>query len=294
VDRSGNVTPITGAQHRSRFAARVAPDGRRLAYSELYINKDIWLFDPIRGTEDRLTYEGQNAFPTMSATGSHLAFRSDRSGPLRIYLSNEPNWRETSAITEGPLDTPSSWTPDGKELAFTRAGDIHTVSASAPHTITPLVNTAADERFPEFSPDGKWLAYTSNESGRFELYVQPYGEPGRRVTLTSAGAQEPAWSKNSNEIFYIINARMMSVRYRVSGTEFIPEKPVSLFPAINLVQGGGASVRTVYDVSPEGRFLMIQSIPEIAAERNQRIFTSTLRFIFNWTDEVQRMISAAK
>jgi eukaryotic-like serine/threonine-protein kinase len=229
----------------------------------------------------------------MSAMGSLIAFRSDRSGPPRIYLSNENNLRETSAVTEGPLDTPSSWTPDGK-VAFTRAGDVFTVSASEPHTVQPLLNTTADERFPEFSPDGKWLAYTSNESGRFELYVQPYGGPGRRVTLTSSGATEPAWSKNSDEIFYINNGRMMSVRYKISGAEFVPEKPVILFDVINLVQGGGATVRTVYDVSPDGRFLMIQSIPEVAVERNQKIFPSTLRFIFNWTDEVEKMISAAK
>jgi len=294
VDRSGRSTPITGAQPRSRFAARVAPDGRRIAFSELYINKDIWLFDPMRGTEDRASYEGQNAFPTMSASGSLVAFRSDRTGPLRIYLGNEHNFREASPITEGPLDTPSSWTLDGKELAFTRAGNVYTVSATEPHTVQPLLNTAADERFPEFSPDGKWLAYTSNESGRFELYVQPYGGQGRRVTLTSSGAQEPAWSRNSDEIFFINGGRMMSVRYTVSGSEFIPGKPAVLFDLIPLVQGGGATVRTVYDVSPDGRFLMIQSVPEVAVERNLRIFPSTLRFVFNWTDAVEQMISAAK
>jgi len=294
VDRSGRVTPITGAQPRSRFAARVAPDGRRIAFSELYVNKDIWLFDPMRGTEDRASYEGQNAFPTMSATGSLMAFRSDRSGPLRIYLSNENNLRTASAITEGPLDTPSSWTPNGNELAFTRDGNIYAVSASEPHTVRPLLDTAADERYPEVSPNGKWLAYTSNESGRYELYVQPYDGSGRRVTLTSSGAQEPAWSKNSDEIFYLNQGRIFSVRYKVSGAEFVPEKPAVLFDLIPLVQGGGATVRTVYDVSPDGRFLMIQSVPEAAAERNQKVFPSTLRFIFNWTDEVERMIAAAK
>jgi Tol biopolymer transport system component len=248
----------------------------------------------MRGTEDRASYEGQNAYPTMSATGSLMAFRSDRSGPLRVYLSKDNNFRETPAITEGPLDTPSSWTPDGKELTFTRAGNIYAVSASEPHTVRPLLDTAADERFPEVSSDGKWLAYTSNESGRYELYVQPYDGSGRRVTLTSSGAQEPAWSKNSAEIFYIDSGRMMSVRYKISGAEFAPEKPAVLFDLIPLVQGGGATVRTVYDVSPDGRFLMIQSVPEVAAERNQKVFPSTLRFIFNWTDEVERMIASAK
>ena len=88
-----------------------------------------------------------------------------------------------------------------------------------PNKVRPVIATAADERFPEISPDGKWLAYTSNESGRAELYVQPYPGPGSRVTVTSTGAEEVAWSKNSNELFYSIGNRMMAVRYKISGAE---------------------------------------------------------------------------
>ena len=119
-DRKGNATPVPGMRNMFRFGARVLPDGVRIASSELYVNKDIWIFDSARGTEDRATYEGQNAFPIFSPTGSHFAFRSDRAGPQQIFLSDGVNRREVKRLTSGPFDVPSSWTPDGKELLFTR------------------------------------------------------------------------------------------------------------------------------------------------------------------------------
>jgi hypothetical protein len=110
------------------------------------------------------------------------------------------------------------------------------------------------------------------------------------VTVTSEGAFEPAWSRESNELFYRIGTRMMSVRFSIAGNEFVPEKPVLLFdlPAA----GGGADVRSQYDTAPGGRFLMIQPLPDQAEERNQRIFPSTLRIVLNWTGDVQRLLSA--
>jgi hypothetical protein len=297
VDRQGNATPV-GAKPTSLYGARVSADGTRIAYSEYHVAKDIWVFDTVRGTIDRQTYEGQNMFPIWAPDDSRLAFRSDRSGPIGVFLTEGLNSRLASALTPGPLDTPGSWTPDGRELAFGRGfplggsanSDILVVSVDRPQDARPLLNTASNERYPEFSPDGKWLAYCSDETGRFELYVQPYPGPGRRVTVTSEGAFEPAWSRESNELFYRIGTRMMSVRFSIAGNEFVPEKPVLLFdlPAA----GGGADVRSQYDTAPGGRFLMIQPLPDQAEERNQRIFPSTLRIVLNWTGDVQRLLSA--
>jgi serine/threonine-protein kinase len=301
ADHKGQLTPITGTRPKLHFAARVSPDGKRIAFSELHLNKDIWVFDPIRGTEDRATFEGQNAFPIYSPDGSAMAFRSDRAAPLQIYLSKGSGTREVVELTTGPLDVPSSWTPDGKELAFTRGfsatggnTDIYVVSVDQPHNARALIATAANESFPEFSPDGKWLAYCSNETGRSELYVQPYPGPGGRVTITSTGnATEPAWSKNSNELFYRMGSALMSVRFsvrsKVSGTEFVPEKPVMLFQQPFL--GAGTSVRATYDVAPDGRFLLNQSIPETIGDRNRKIFPSMLRLILNWTEETERLLA---
>jgi serine/threonine-protein kinase len=296
ADRSGKVTPIAGPKPRFRFAARVLPDGKRLAFSELHLNKDIWIFDPDRGTEDRGTFEGQNAFPIWSPDGSRMAFRSDRAGPLGIYVTTGIGSREAIQLTPGPLDVPSSWTADGKQLAFTRGfsatggnTDIYIVEVDQPKNIRPLVSTEAVESFPEFSPDGKWLAYTSTESGQPTLYVQPYPGPGSRVTVTSEGSPaEPAWSKNSSELFYRAGQRFLSVRYKVSGTDFVPEKPVLLFQQPVLING--TTVRAAYDIGPDGRFLLNQAVPEAAQERILRIFPNTLRLVFNWFDAAERLL----
>jgi serine/threonine-protein kinase len=299
VDRTGKVTPVEGMKPMFRFGARVSPDGKRIASSELYVNKDIWIFDPARGIEDRATYEGQNAFPIWSPDGSRMAFRSDRASPLQIYLTSA-NSREAKLLTQGPFDVPSTWSADGKELVFTRGfnvsggnTDIYAIAVDEPNKEPrPVVATMADERFPEISPDGKWLAYVSNETGRAELYVQSYPESGRRVTITSEGAQEAAWSRNSPELFYRIGNRMMSVRFKVNGADFVPEKPVMLFQQGSL--GGGTTVRATFDVAPDGRFLLNQTVPEQGDERARKISPSYLRFVINWTQDTRRLLSTPR
>jgi Tol biopolymer transport system component len=303
-DRKGSPTPLTGMRPMFRFGPRVLPDGAKVAFSELYINKDIWFVDTARGTEDRATFEGQNAFPIHAPTGSRFAFRSDRNGPQQIFLNDGVNLREAKQLTSGPFDVPSSWTPDGKELFFTRGytslggnTDIYAVSIDQPDKPRPVVATPADERSPEISPDGKWLAYTSNDSGNSEIYVQPYPGPGPRVTVTTGGAVTPAWSKNSNELFYIGPGgpgkppAMNAVPFTVSGTSFVPGKPVVLFNQDAL--GGGTTVRASYDVSRDGRFLMNQAIPEAAQARAGRINPGTLRFLLNWTQGIQQLLNSS-
>jgi serine/threonine-protein kinase len=299
-DRKGVATPIAGMRSMYRFGARVLPDDVRIASSEVYENKDIWLFDASRGIEDRATFEGQNAFPIWAADGIRFAFRSDRAGPQQIYIGSVNDIRNVKPLTSGPFDVPSSWTPDGKELVFTRGvsalggnTDIYSVSIDAPDKVRTIVATSADERFPELSPDGKWLAYVSDEAETSALYVQPYPGPGPRVTAATR-AQEPAWSKNSNELFYRGPAEqgqppaLMSLPYTVANGSFVPGTPVALFRQTTL--GGGTTVRATYDVSRNGRFLFNQGIPEVAAERVQKIYPSSLRFIMNWTQEVQRLL----
>ena len=296
-DRKGNLTPVQGVRPKFRFGARVLPDGVRIASSELYVEKDIWIFDSARGIEDRATFEGQNAFPIFSPTGTHFAFRSDRSGPQQIYLSDGINLREVKRLTEGPFDVPSSWTPDGKELLFTRGysqlggnTDIYAVRVDQPDKPRPVLATAADERTPELSPDGNWLAYASGETGRLEVYVQPYPGPGPRITITNGGAVDPAWSKNTSELFYRMGGgQMMALPFTVTDGTFVPGKPIPLFQQGAL--GGGTTVRATYDVAPDGRFLFNQVMTEAAQERNRKIFPSSLRFVVNWTEEVRQLLA---
>jgi Tol biopolymer transport system component len=186
-------------------------------------------------------------------------------------------------------------------LAFVR-GDPETGSSGYRIWVVPidqpkkarmLLNTRFNETHPEFSPDGHWIAYLSDESGRREIYVQPYPGPGRRTLVSSELAGDPAWSKDSNELFYLAftgqtqTQTMMSVHFKVSGNEFLPEKPVVLFEGRSQL---GAITRQ-FDVTSDGRFLMIQRLAEDLVERNKKIFPSTLRIVLNWTAELDRLLA---
>jgi Tol biopolymer transport system component len=143
-----------------------------------------------------------------------------------------------------------------------------------------------DEHSPEFSPDGHWLAYCSNKSNRSELYVQAHPVPGRPVLVSTEGATEPAWSRNGNELFYRNGRKMMSVRFKVEGTSFLPEKPVLLFEG----DFQTAQPRS-YDVAADGRFLMVRIIPDTENTWNRTVNPSTLRIVLNWNDELRRLMS---
>src|SRR5262249_10627247 len=130
-----------------------------------------------------------------------------------------------------------------------------------------LLNTRFAESNPEFSPDGHWLAYSSDESSSMQVYVQPYPGPGKRVQVSSNGGTEPAWSKDGKELFFRNGDKMLSVRFKAEGTGFLPEKPELLFEK----QFGGAAVRS-YDVTADGRFLVRQAIPNQTEERNKKVF----------------------
>ena len=270
------------------------PDGSAVVFI-------IWIFDSARGTEDRATFEGQNAFPIWAPNGTRFAFRSDRAGPQQIFLSDVANPQNVTRLTSGPFDVPSAWTPDGKELLFTRGfsslggnTDIYAVSVGQPDKPWPILATPADERYPELSPDGKWLAYTSNESGQDLLYVRPYPGPGPRVTITSGFATNPAWSKKTKELFFhtgVNGNQMMAVPFTVSGGSFAPGKPVPLFRHPSL--GSGTTVRQSYDVSADGRFLLDLYLDKAADdERNRKMFPTPLRVVLNWTQEVSRLLAA--
>jgi len=295
VDRHGKVTPL-GYKPVAFSPSRVSSDGRRVAFTECCQGtEDIWVFDTVRQLLERQISEGQSFRPIWSPDGSRIAFRSNRDGPTRIYVKDVDSPGLTP-ITPGPHDEPGSWTPDGKEFAFVHGEfakgalsyDIYVVSLASPNKPRPVVNNAAAESYPEFSPDGRWLAYGSDETGRHEVFVQPYPGPGKRVQISTEGGLEPAWSRDGKELFYRdLGRNMMSVRFAASNSGFVPEKPMVLF-AWNFQAG---AVARVYDVAPDGRFLAMQLIPDLAAESNKRLFSSSIRIILNWDQELKRLVS---
>ncbi len=292
VTRNGKISSATNKPLQLFNFVRLSPNGKRIIFSEYYVNKDLWVFDPAIETLERQTDQGQNFNPVWSPDGSRIAFRSDRLGPSAIFMKD----LNTSSIVQltpgGALDNTGSWTPDGKSLVFgsrdpkANLYNIYVVDVDQPKTVRPVVKDQFNEGSPEFSPDGRWLAYISNRSNRGELYVQAYPGPGKPVLVSTDGAAEPAWSLNSKELFYRNGPKMMSAGYRIEGSEFVPQKPVLLFEG----EFSTANPRS-YDVSTDGRFLMIQSLPDIENKRNKAIFPSTLRIVLNWNEELRRLMS---
>jgi serine/threonine-protein kinase len=292
VDRAGRASPAAAKPLSVYNFARISPDGRRLIFSEYYINKDLWIFDTATETLDRQTTQGQNFNPVWSPDGSRIAFRSDRTGPTAIYMKDLGTSKVVQLTPGAAYDNTGSWTPDGKALAFTRLDpqtnhiNIDIVSVDQPDTVQPILKDQFDELYPEFSPDGHWLAYCSTKSNRSELYVQAYPGPGQPVPVSTDGATEPAWSRDNKELFYRSGKKMMSVRFKVEGDRFIPEKPVMLFSG-----DYATALPRSYDVASDGRFLMVRILPDTDNKWSKAVYPSTLRIVLHWTDELQRLMS---
>jgi serine/threonine-protein kinase len=292
VERTGKAVPVTAKPLAVFNFVRLSPDGKRVIFSEYHVKKDFWVFDLATETVDRQPTQGQNFNPVWSPDGDRIAFRSDRAGPTAIYVQDLNTSNVVQLTPGGFFENTGTWTPDGKELAFARRdpqtnrSGIYRVSVDQPNNIHSIVKDQFDEQSPEFSPDGHWLAYSSNKSNRFEVYVQAYPGPGRPVLVSTDGATEPTWSRNGNELFYRNGRKMMSVRFKVEGTAFVPEKPVLLFEG----DFQTASPRS-YDVAADGRFLMVRITPDPENKWNKSVYPSTLRIVLNWNDELRRLMS---
>jgi Tol biopolymer transport system component len=177
---------------------------------------------------------------------------------------------------------PTSWSPNGKWLAFydinpTTSNDIWVLRFDGERKPQPFLQTAFLETGAEFSPDGRWLAYQSNESGQAEIYVRPFPGPGGKWQISTEGGGAPCWARNGRELFYYYGNKMMAVDTKTEPT-FAAGKPRLLFEG----RFGG------YDVSQDGqRFLMIQAVePELPATQ--------INLVLNWFEELKRMVPTGK
>jgi serine/threonine-protein kinase len=304
VDRSGSVAPALEAR-AGYESPLISPDGRRVAVmiaSEA--GGDIWIVDLERATRIRFTAGGTSAYPVWGPDGSKVAFQSTAPGPWNLFWkpldgsmeaqpllsaadsdSGSSSWPNTGAsLLPGTLPTltgagpqfPMSWAPDGT-LAFHERKpdgerDIWVVSPG--NDPVPFLLTSFDERSPQFSPDGKWLAYVSDESGRNDIYIQPFPGPGPKSLVSPDGGTDPVWSKDGRELFFRQGDQLM-VAAVAANVEFSAGRPQRLFE-LRFDRGDNGPN---YDVSRDGRwFLMPRSDREPAA--------GELHLVLNWLSEV--------
>jgi eukaryotic-like serine/threonine-protein kinase len=261
VNRNGVEQPLAAPAH-DYVAPRLSPDGRRVAVGIRQQGSQVWLYDLSRETLNRLTFEGNsNDNPVWTPDGKRIAFDTNKEGPVNIFWQLADGSGGLERLTSSEyLQAPHSWSRDGQLLAFiegspTTGVDIWVLRLSDRKT-QPFLRTPFTEGGPRFSPDGHWLAYVSDESGRFEIYVQPYPGPGGKWQISTEGGTEPVWNPNGRELFYRSGNKMMAVDVTTQPS-FTVGKPRMLFM--------GEYVPTVttppnYDVSPDGQRFLMKSV----------------------------------
>jgi serine/threonine protein kinase/Tol biopolymer transport system component len=290
VSRNGAEQLLASPMQPYQFP-RLSPDGRRVAVGISEQETQTWLYDLSRDALTRFTLEGNlNNRPVWTPDGKRIAFVSTKGGPQNLYWqpadgSGAPERLTISEYTQ----TPNSWSPDGQLLAFneinpTTGPDIWVLRLSD-RKAQPFLQTPFNEGAPRFSPDGRWLAYISDESGHTEIYVQPYPGPGGKWQISTDGGTEPAWNPNGRELFYRRGDKMMAVEIATQ-TGFAAGKPRMLFEGRYQLSSLTASD---YDVSPDGqRFLMLKPSEQEQAAPTQ------INVVLNWFEELKQKVPTGK
>jgi Tol biopolymer transport system component len=253
-------------------------DGRQAALDRFDATAGIWIFDTIRNISTRATVaKVYESTPVWAPDGRAFVFAAARDTPPNLYVHKVGESQEDERLFRSTLQSfPQSWSPDGESIVYvtidpkTRA-DIWLVPRSGDRKPRPLIQTDFAETGGRISPDGHWLVYTSNESGRVNVYVTRFPEATGKWPVSPSGGSHPAWSRDGRELYYRApNGAIMSVPIE-RGAEFAPGPPAPLFTP--KVVPGGLGLGMFYDVAPDGRFLVTVFVERI---------TTPATVVLNW------------
>jgi dipeptidyl aminopeptidase/acylaminoacyl peptidase/predicted Ser/Thr protein kinase len=287
VSRNGTEQRLAAPIH-NYVMPRVSPDGQRVAAGIEEADGQIWVYDLSRDTLTRLTFDGKdNVNPVWTPDGKRIVFRGAQSRLFWQPADGSGPAEELAKSELGLTNIPGSFSPDGQVLAFMEFGsglDLYTLSLKDGKP-QPFLRTPSNETAPRFSPDGRWIAYASDESGRYEIYVRPYPGPGGKWQISTEGGTEPAWNPKGRELFYRSGDKMMAVEVTTQGT-FSAGKPKMLFEG---PYQPTPLTATNYDVSPDGqRFLMLKPSESAEAAPTQ------ITVVLNWFEELKQKVPAGK
>jgi Tol biopolymer transport system component len=293
VDRQGKVTGTVGAPGIYRGVS-LSPDGLQVAaHRHDGEGGDIWLTDLTRGQPSRFTLDAtqENQSPAWSPRGDRIAFGSVRDGKPGIYVraanrtgTDERVYETTSSRSVLPL----RWTPDGKAILFqvveAKTGrDLWMVSLEGERKAWPLLQSAASEQNGQLSPDGRWLAYGSDETGSTELYVKPATASGGQWPISSGGGGAPRWRGDSKELFYVGRGKMWTVEVTTKGEVFIPGVQKALFDSIGFPPHNDSYLP--WAVTRDGqRFL----IPRRSSDTDGLTTPNPIVVVLNWLNGVRK------
>jgi eukaryotic-like serine/threonine-protein kinase len=291
VDRAGRQGDAVGAQVKGGVGEtlRLSPDGKRLAIARAdpqLLNQDIWMIDLARDLPTRLTFDpAREVNPIWSPDGSRVAYFSIQRGGIYQRAANGVGPEEL--LLQVTSIATSDWSPDGRFILYSqlneRTGrDVWAVPLTEPRQPYPLLNSEFNEYRAQLSPDGRWLAYVSDESGGYEVYVQPFTADGKlggdKVRISTGGGNQPRWRRDGQELFYFAGDRqMMAVGVQTSGATFERSAPKALLIA-RIQPDTPMHLGVHYDVTADGqRFLIASQVGE----------ATPVSVILNWTAGVK-------
>jgi serine/threonine-protein kinase len=294
VDHQGRESQILQIGTRPFSDPRLSPDGQRIAIQIGDEDDDIWMFDLVRGSLTRQTFEpDEQETPIWSPDGRSIAYTSTEGGRSPTVFRRRA---DGTGLPEALWSAPGvqfhthveDWTADGRTLLISHGGtsvgvqeEITALTLDGDRTPTRLLPSRFVVRHARVSTNGRWLAYTSNESGREEVYVQPYPSLQGKWQISTGGGAQPVWSKNGDELFYRGEGSVIAVRIS-AGASFAAGLPQKLFQDHYYSN----SDHTGYDVASDGRFLLVKGDPaeQPMAARPQIIVVQ------NWLEELKRLV----
>jgi eukaryotic-like serine/threonine-protein kinase len=298
VDRAGREQTIV-SKPADYDLPRLSPDARRILVQarDATGSPQVWIHDRVSATTAQLTFDGQNIRPDWSPDGKRVAFSTNRSaGKSYIWSMPADGSDKGERVGSGPeIDgtAPVSWTRDGKWIVTdgvpddgrgAGSEDVFAIPTTGPaRTMRPAAATSSNDQSGTVSPDGKWIAYLSNDQARYQVYVQPFLVPGGRTLVSAGGATEPAWASNDELVYVNTDTDSMVVaRFQFGSTTTVTR--TTLFDH-SPYRAGGSSARG-YDVTRDGKSLIFVR-PNVQRAAVEPIL------VLNWHEEVRRLIDAA-
>lgn len=297
VDRKGVVTPLGAPTRDYGGRVRISPDGKHIAVVIVTEGSySIWSYDIPHGSLTRFTLEDDSVSPTISPEGRRIAFSKYRSEDISIAAKtvdgsgSEETLLSAQRSTGVVYLTPTSWSPDEKFLTYVQIGrsgkrEIWVLPLEGEREPQLVLANHFDNGGGFFSPDGKYLAYVSNETGRNEVYVMPFGNGTGKWQISASGGDSPVWERDGKQLFYRENGNIMGVDVRAQPA-FSASTPLVIVPA--KATGDLQSGIDVFDISPDGRRFLIHQQSNEAAQAAQ------INVILNWSEELRRRSVSGK